>query len=157
MRTMAFRVLPEINLAVNSSQDPSDDEWNAYIAAVTAKIEGGADVTKMRTLVFSDGGGPNAAQRALINEGLAGRPTRVALVSSSLAVRGVTTALRWFNPQIKSFSPSDVTSAFRFLDLGPADYPWVWKEVQSLARELDVPQLRSVTVGMEVAPGKPRK
>jgi hypothetical protein len=155
-KTMAFRLLPDIHIAVNSADDPSDEEWQAYTSAVIAKLDRGYDIARMRTLVVSDGGGPNAAQRKIVNTSLAGRPTRVALVSSSVAIRSITTALGWFNSQIKSFSPGDVTSAFRFLDIPESDYAWIWSEVQSLATELPGKHVKSVIGGMAVAPGKHR-
>jgi len=56
-------------------------------------------------VALTDGGTPNALQRHRVNEALSGRRVRSAVVSNSVALRSVITALRWFNPETAAFSP----------------------------------------------------
>jgi hypothetical protein len=154
MKRMVFRLLPNVHLCVSGTDDPTDDEWTGYIDAVRAKMKTGAALPRMRTLVFTDGGGPNAAQRKLMNAMLDGRSTPVALVSSSVAVRSVTVALAWFNKQIRSFTPDQVTEAFAFLGVPPDEHAAIWVVVHALRRELGVANLRSIREGADKAPGR---
>src|SRR5262245_39341216 len=135
MKNMVFSFLPAqgtavlLGLVVHSPKPPNDEEWNAYFTAVRQREN---ELPKIRTLVLTEGGGPNSAQRKVINDFLGGRQTPVVLVSSSAMIRGVTTALSWFNPLVKSCSPEQIDAAFDYLGVPEEDQERVWKEIRKL-------------------------
>ncbi len=102
--------LGEVMLVAHTAKPPNEEEWNAYVGAVQVH-----DIEKLRSLVFTDGGAPNTAQRGQLNDALKGKTSIGAVVSPSALVRGVVTALRWFNPKIKAFAPDQVDAAFAYL------------------------------------------
>lgn len=132
MRTMAFKILGNLHIFLAGAGDFSREEWSGYIDAIKAEEKKGIDVTRMRTLVFSDGGGPNATQRKMASDVLNGRSTPLAIVTGSQMMRGVITALRWFNPQCRAFAPTEVAQALSFLEVTEHQYD----AVLSIARHL---------------------
>src|SRR5580700_8017852 len=101
MANMAFTVLPEVTegglmIVVHSHKAPSDREWDSYFAELVKH-----DPERLRSLVFTDGGALNTAQRKQVNDFLQGRSSPCAVVTGNTIVRGVVTALGWFNPKIR--------------------------------------------------------
>ena len=113
MRTMAFQRVGRVFVLAHPLQAPSPQEWQAYIDAVRSQ----PNVEEMRTLVVTEGGGPDSVQRGHLNEALGGRPTRVAILSPARGVRMVVTALSFFNPLIRAFLPDQIAAALDHLDL----------------------------------------
>ena len=70
----------------------------------------------LRVLVHSEGGAPNARQRAVLNEVLAGIKPRVAVLTPSATARAVGVALSWFNPDFRVFASDELGGAFDHLD-----------------------------------------
>ena len=58
MRNMVFKILGNLHVVVVGERDPSPADWDLYMEALQAEEDRGIDVSQMRTLVFSDGGGP---------------------------------------------------------------------------------------------------
>src|SRR4051812_47183159 len=112
-RAMATGVVGNITICVHTTQAPSDAEWGELVNAV----KGFKDISKVKSLIVTHGGAPSSTQRRLLNDLLQGRASLCAVVSSSSMVRGVVTALNWFNPQVKTFEPSSMDEAFRYLKL----------------------------------------
>jgi hypothetical protein len=110
-------------IAVHSAQDPSNLEWSGYLRDTLAQ----ADVSSLRVLVISYGGGPSGAQRRQLMESLR-RPAPTALLSSSRFARTVVGVLSWFNPKIRAFGLYDDAAAYKFLELT--------QDEQELARKL---------------------
>src|SRR5689334_16636186 len=100
MKNMAFATIGNVIVALHNDSPPTADEWSQYTKAVKSM-----DVTKVRPIAFSDGGGPDFKQRKQLNEVLGGHAGRAALVTSSALARSVVTALSWFNPLVKAFTP----------------------------------------------------
>jgi len=117
---MAHARVGRVLVVVHSAQAPSASEWAAHIETWHA-IASAIEVESVRTLVFTDGGAPNAEQRARLNTVLAGRPTPVAVLSDSLVVRGVAGALSMFNRALKVFPPGRLAEAMQFLGLRPSE------------------------------------
>ena len=135
MKTMAFASVGTVVIVLHSNQAPTDAEWAEYVK----EFKKFKDLTRVRSLVFTDGGAPNSAQRKEVNDLLDGRPGLTAVISASSMIRGVVTALQWFNPAIKSFSPDRVASAYEHLKLTPAERDSVGRQVQVLRKEFDPP------------------
>lgn len=120
-------------VVLHTGSPPSEREWDDYMATIRTYD---SVVPRVRTVVFTDGGGPNSSQRKKLNEFLGGRITPVFLVSSSSVVRGITTALSWFNPQTKTASPDDIEGVFRHLSIPEGDREQLWTLVAQLNEKL---------------------
>jgi len=138
---MVLDVFGDLMICVHTSRAPSDAEWARYIAAV-----GTCDVERLRTVVFTDGGAPNSEQRKLVNRALGGKTSVGGIVTGNVVVRSAVTALSWFNPKIKAFSPERTEEAFQHVGLTPDEVPAVWEIVARLRTELGVADLRCIPV-----------
>jgi hypothetical protein len=130
-RTMAFRLIGDLFCVAHSAAPPSDAEWNLYVDALKRM-----DPTRVRTLVFTLGGGPSADQRERVNSLLKGRATLVAVVTDSVWVRVIVRALSWKNPMIQAFSSSELDKVWRHLKMSPADIATAARELAELRREV---------------------
>jgi hypothetical protein len=104
VKTMVFKSCGGVLLCVHGAEDPRPDEWLAY---VNYCLELPASCNK--ALVLTDGGGPNAAQRKLLQDRYLAkhRDYRVAVMTDAAVVRGIVKALNWFNPHTQSFAYDD--------------------------------------------------
>jgi hypothetical protein len=102
-------------MVAHNAEPPTDEEWKDFLRALDRHgIEGA------RLLVWTDGAAPNSAQRQALNDQLGGRTIPIAVLSTSTFVRGVATAISWFNPGVKVFPPDKVNDAIRHLGIeGP--------------------------------------
>jgi hypothetical protein len=120
---MAYGQVADCTVLVHTKQPPSDEEWSAYLDFQQRNT----DTTKnVNVLVFTDGGAPTPSQRMQLNDAQMGAvvakkaSVKVATVTTSMFVRGVVTALSWFHPVYRAFSPSQMDQALHYLDV-PAD------------------------------------
>ena len=131
-RTMAFRYSDGLLLVAHSAQSPSEADWAEYLRYCEHEMPRSC----RRTLVLTRGGGPDAAQRkrvqTLIERISQGQtePLRVAVVTDSTLVRGIVTALNWFNPHTRAFASAALPEALRYLSV-PAG-----ETAERLGREL---------------------
>jgi len=109
-----FEVVGSVFVLAHTKDPPSEGEWSAFMTAMKARM---ADAEHIRTLVFTDGGGPNAARRDDINQELRGRKVRTAVHSNAAIVRFMVSSLALFNPSIRSFEPKDVEAGLAHVDL----------------------------------------
>jgi hypothetical protein len=131
----------EIMIVIHTSSPPSDAEWKEYMDGLAS-----TDLQTMRSIVITDGGAPNSAQRKAINDLLHGRQVPGIVISPSPFVRGVVTALAWFNPGLKAYSPDNFDDACRYLELTPDEIEVVWDTIDRLRDQLDDPSLRAIPV-----------
>jgi hypothetical protein len=145
MANMAYTFLPGIAaheglmLLVHTTRAPFDAEWEPYYRELIQHEPGG-----LRSLAFTDGGAPNGAQRKQVNDYLRGRSSLAAVVTASSMVRGVVTALSWFNAQMKAFAPDQVDDALRYLGVRPQEMAKVRQEIQLLRKKLGDEALKSI-------------
>lgn len=133
------RLNREVLFTLHKSIDPTVEEWDAYVANFKR-----SDPEKLLQLVITLGGGPSSKQRKDFNEMLHGRTTQCSVVTPSTVVRGMVTALGWFNPKIKSFPPNEMPLALRHIKLEtPEQADWAINIVRRLLDKLD-PNLKSV-------------
>jgi hypothetical protein len=103
-----------LSIAVHGTAAPTMQEWTAYFDGIRKNI---ADCHGL--LVFSIGGGPDAVQRRYAADFFnqpGRRPLPAAILTNSVFVRGVVTAVAWLSPQkLAAFSPSDLKGALHFL------------------------------------------
>jgi hypothetical protein len=141
---MTFTFLPGVAggglmLLVHTDRPPTDAEWEPYYDELIKH-----DPDQLRSLAFTDGGAPSGAQRKQVNDFLKGRASRAAVVSPSTMVRGVVTALSWFNSQMKVYSPKEVDAALQYLGVSADELPLVRVEIQLLRKKLGHESLRSI-------------
>src|SRR5580700_663486 len=127
MKNMAFKVIDRLFLVVFGASNPTDDEWVDYLDVTR---QHGIDRTTQ--LIFTDGGGPTSTQRKYLNDLLAGRTVPVAVISASATIRGVVTALSWFNRRIKAFPPSGLADALAYLEIPATRAELIAREMNKL-------------------------
>ena len=104
----------------------------AWTCDTVRSVVDSANAESMRTIVVTDGGGPSFAQRLRLNDVLKGRPVYTSVVSQSVFVRGIVSALRVFNPRIRCFPPESTEEAFQHVRLTRAETRVVERVIQSL-------------------------
>ncbi|WP_156339003.1 hypothetical protein [Chondromyces crocatus] len=132
MKTMVSTLVGNTLVLLHSEAPPSDDEWAKYIDLMRSI----KDITKARSIAFTDGGAPNSRQRKDVNDILRGRPGLAVVVSHNTLVRGVVTALNWFNPLVKSFPPDKLSEAYDYLKLSREEVFKLNKAIEDLHVEL---------------------
>ncbi|MBL8683940.1 MAG: hypothetical protein JNK05_32510 [Myxococcales bacterium] len=118
-------------LCVQNAHVTTDEEWERLMAIIRQ-----VKIDHLRILAFTDGGAPNVRQRGELIDYLGGKTPPIAVVSASALVKGVATAISWFNPRIKVFSPADVSKAFAHLSITAASGNGLVEEAMSLATSL---------------------
>jgi hypothetical protein len=127
----------DLVVGVHTRDNPSDEEWEAWYRACEQVMKKHSNV---RAAVVTDGGGPNAMQRGRINDLFQGRPQRVGVIAPTF-VRGVITALSWFNPEVRAFRPGDVNGLVAHLRLDLEAARWTRERFTRLRHELGLPPL----------------
>lgn len=99
----------------HGDRSASDEEFAALVSEIerVVQVEGSA-----RLLVYAAGdGGPNAGQRATLRR-LSSLPLLSGIVSDSMAVRAIVTAISWFMKQpVRAFSTQEAAAVLGFLEL----------------------------------------
>jgi hypothetical protein len=111
-----------------------DAEWTEMMNEIARHAQ---NDTPMKILVRTDNAGPNVVQRSDMNALLESKGVQltVAVLSSSVVVRGIITAFSWMRRMnIRSFGQDDYTSALAYLDVKvrPADAKHVMTEIEQI-------------------------
>lgn len=118
-------------LGVHHQCPPTDEEWARWIALALEPSAAG-----VRTLVESGGNsGPNAKQRKALAEALRGVDIRSAILTESLVVRGIVTAIAWLNVALRAFAPDQQHEAADYLGLDASERAWAFAELPRLRAE----------------------
>ncbi|MGC4064508.1 MAG: hypothetical protein QM784_07665 [Polyangiaceae bacterium] len=117
--TMVHKYQNDMYILVHGKRSPSDAEWDLYLSDLRTQAD---RLDCVKTLVLTEGGNPDGAQRQRLNEVLRGRPTRVAVLTASIIARGVVGALAVFNPRIRAFSPDAAGLALAYLGVPTDEY-----------------------------------
>lgn len=129
--TFRARAIRSYRIFVHRSLAPQDDEWEKVLDLFRDQ-----DVKNIRTLVYTDGGAPNAAQRRRLMAVFGEAKPRIAILTSSAIARAAGTALSWFNPQFRIFGPEDLDGAFHHLGASADDRVVLKKNLMELRAEL---------------------
>jgi hypothetical protein len=140
MKTMAFKVIGDLLLAVHGAQSMTEEEAGACFEAV-AKV----DIRRAKSLVFTKGGGPKPGHRKVLADMYKGRSVPTAVISDVRLVRGIVTAMAWFNPSMRAFASSGVQDALKFLDVPESQWSTILREAEKLKRELEAAPLDNAT------------
>lgn len=124
---MAWKVIDRLVIVVLGTEEPTDAEWEDYLRAVERH---GIDRTMQ--LVVTEGGGPNAMQRRYLSSLLARRSVPVAVVSGSVTIRAVVTAMSWFNHRIRGFPPTSLRDAIAYLAIPASRTELIEREVAAM-------------------------
>lgn len=119
---MAIVTVGELDtlLWLHTEVDPPQDEFAGAVAQVGVLKRNKGDLSRLRSLVLTDGGAPNAAQRAqLMLEVFEGnvKSAVVTTVLNNRLKRGIATAISWINPSFRAYSPEQFEVALSYLDL----------------------------------------
>lgn len=108
---MAMWARDRLYLAVLHGAQPTDEEWERWIALGVQR--NGLD---QRVLIEARGGGPSAKQRrAIVAANKAN--VRIAVMTESTLVRGIVTAVAWFGVSLRAFPLDAHANAANFLGL----------------------------------------
>jgi hypothetical protein len=133
MVNSVFRRVDRTMVWLCNSEPPRDSEWHAYVDAVRRAVgDCSAKRDFLRFLVVTDGGGPNATQRAMTTTDDLIKNTRTAVITCSRIARGIVTAFSWFDVRMKAFAPADVGKAFDFLELSRSEALAAWAATADL-------------------------
>lgn len=119
-RTFTFEALEDLELLVayQGRESPRDVEWDAYLQVLERQHRVSS---RYRYLTISEGGHPSSAQQARVRAVTHGRTPPVAVVSSSIAIRFVTSLLALFNHRVQCFGPEQMERAFEHIGIARSD------------------------------------
>jgi hypothetical protein len=110
---MAFELMPREQILVSFQGDAAlPEHWDAYISLMSTLTH----VETLRFVICAQGSPPSAANQRRIAQLVRGHPWRVALISSSAALRFVVSAFSLVNRSIRYFTPDQVPAALRHID-----------------------------------------
>lgn len=112
---MLFRLNGSVMVIRQGTEAATEHEWRGLLTEL-----GQQDFTKLRVLIATDGGGPSAEQRASLKVIMAGRSVRTAVVSDSIKVRFTIATIALINREHHGFSNRELSQAYDFLQLTPA-------------------------------------
>src|SRR5690349_5741196 len=104
MAQMAFVRHNGLTLMAHTDKPPAEAEWNDYLSSVK-------DEKISQIMIFTDGGGPTAAQRKELKDALGGRTMPSAVVADAMGVRFIVSSVALFNKGIRSFGSSHFADA----------------------------------------------
>jgi hypothetical protein len=127
MKNVAFKLMGSLLLVAYGEDAPTHEDHLACLAVFRSM-----DIEGSRSLCFTRGGGPTAAQRKELHDVLQGRSLPCAVVSDAAMVRGLVTAASWFNGKIKAFSMHQVPEALRYLGIPEGRHQSIMEEGRRL-------------------------
>ena len=121
----------QVHLAIQRGESVSDAVWNEWLASLQQDPDG-----RLRLLVESHGGGPNAKQRKQFVDAMRGRDLRIAVLTDSPISRGMVTAVSWLGQPLRSFRVAQLAEAIAWLDLTPSEGEQLRVELAKLRRQM---------------------
>jgi hypothetical protein len=113
-KNMAVQRVEHCFVVVFGTKDPTNREWLDYLTML--ERTGGFEWYVQ--LVFTAGGAPTWFHRRYLAHVMDGREIPVAVVSTSLRVRLVVSAMALLNRGIRVFGPGQLPDAYNYLCLG---------------------------------------
>jgi hypothetical protein len=109
-------------VTAHNAKPLGDEEWEEHYLKHVRKAKEQGILDRTANVVFAEGVGPTPKQRAATH-GIFGKDQRyelkVAVVTSSVLVRGIVTTMSWFNPWIRPFGPEQWQQAFAHVHVRP--------------------------------------
>jgi hypothetical protein len=116
MAALVWQFEGRLAVAVHGVADPSNLEWAGYLRDTLAH----PDISLLRVLIVSYGGGPTGSQRKDLTHSLP-RSAPTAFLSNRWLARSLVNTMAWFNPRIRAFGLGEDRAAFQFLELTDAE------------------------------------
>lgn len=136
MKNVAFKAMSQWILVVYDVNPPTDEEARELLTNFKA-----IDLERTRMLIVTKGGAPTTAQRKDLNDFLKGRSFQTAVVCDLIMVRGIVTAMSWFNSGVKSFTSAEFEGAMRYLGMPQSQFEVVRAEISKLQASLGVARI----------------
>ena len=162
---MAMSVLKrgqlDVLLWLHTTKNPPALEWERaceQIAELKSNSQG--DISRIRSLVISDGGAPNSTQRSrLFGDIFEHRACKLSVVTPVLSnpiKRGVATAIGWLNPAFRAYEPVRWPEALAHIDVAD-QIEGIWPGFEKLQATL--PTIRTLefiarAAGLKMPPGR---
>jgi len=128
--TMLTRKIGTMIVLRENNDTPLDPEWDAFLKML---VDNRNNFERMKILVVTDGGGPNAGQRKRLETTLSGKPVRVAVVTDSAKSRFIASAISLINRDHRGFSMKEIGQAYQHLDMTLAEC----KEAEAALKEME--------------------
>lgn len=106
-QSIAWTSVSDVFVLVHADVPLADNDWQRYVTDLSRSARA--------VLVFTDGPGPNTAQRKLLAESTKSRPVPMAIVTESRIARAIVGLAALFMDGVKAFSPHELTRALEFL------------------------------------------
>ena len=148
LRYMKTEIVEGVLLVVHGRDAPSDDEWDEYLRQVKLVVATG----RPRAIAVTEGGAPSLSQRRQVNQILGGTGAIGAVVSNSTFVRGIVTALSWFNRGVCSFSPDEFELACTHVGLSAAHAHHLRGRLDALRESIGLPPFNAPTNSVKPRP-----
>jgi hypothetical protein len=139
MSEMATGLLDTVCVAVHTPVTPTRLEWGEFMDALRK-----VPLDQLRILAITDGGGPDAIERAEFLKYIGQTKVPIAVVSDAIVVRGIVTALSWFNTNIHTFAPTQFEAALRHLEVPAPRVPELRALARTLSSRLSAKQVRAM-------------
>lgn len=127
-----------IVLFLHTADAPDDPTWALSMQEVAAQIRA-VGVERLAVLVITDGGAPSTTQRKALAEATQNGRHPLAVVNSNPVIRGVITAISWFNSGIKPFAPNKWRDAVAHCGCSDKAAVPLLDEMRRLQKELGKP------------------
>jgi hypothetical protein len=132
-RAMVWHVEGRLCVVVHDVNEPTDNEWHHYLESMRTTPR----VKELCVLIRSMGGGPTGVQRQRLQQRVGKYPPPVAILAApTTAMRGIGTALRWFNGHVGVFEPTQLEAACDHLGLSKFERAAAAMCLARLEREL---------------------
>jgi hypothetical protein len=140
-RSMSWRFEGRLTVVVHGSLNPSNLEWQRMLTDEAARglPEDG------RTLIVSYGGGPDGHQRELLGKQIVRKPAPTCIMTKSVLVRAITSALLFFNRNMKVVGLEERDRAYEFLGLSAEERDTANRLRKELEAELALANAPSVS------------
>jgi hypothetical protein len=127
-------------LAIHTKIAPTDQEWNPFLQEIAAQ----RTLPALCTLVFTDGGAPNGAQRKRLSDALQGRDIPIAVHSHALIPRFVNASIALFNKSIRSYNPEEFPQAIEYLQITTTEKKNLTPELLKILQEMGPENLQTL-------------
>lgn len=131
---MGWRFHGRLLVVVHTKHNPTKVEWQSLIRDNIERAAG----QPLRVMVVSHGGGPDVDQRKQLAEALKSIAAPTVVMTASALVRGITSALGFFNRRMTSVALDDMEGAFRFLELTGDERQVASRTRRDLEQELGI-------------------
>jgi hypothetical protein len=115
---LAFELVGKLLVVVETEASPSAEEWTAYLEVCrTLEVRMGNHAHTTRTLIFTDGGLPDFAQRRALSKIIRGRQILSALITDHRLIRMTLGGFSIINPALRVYPTWEWPAAATLLGL----------------------------------------